>query len=153
MRRIAAVKVRSSATVRKDIKDTLKMLNLTRIHHTVIVDDRPTYLGMLEKAKDYITYGEVEAPVLEQLLKKWARLPGDQRITEEYIREKTGQTFNQFTESVMKFEKELEELGIKKVFRLHPPRKGHKDIKRSFSQGGSLGYRGSEINELIRRMI
>lgn len=153
MKRVIAVRVRGTVKVRKEIADTLTMLNLTKPHHAVVVDDRPTYLGMLDKAKDYITYGEIEQPVLEALLRKWARLQGDQKISDEYVKEKTGQTIKKFAANVMKFENELDDIGIKKVFRLHPPRKGHKDIKRAFSQGGSLGYRGSEINDLVRRMM
>ncbi|MEM1642354.1 MAG: 50S ribosomal protein L30, partial [Desulfurococcaceae archaeon] len=43
---------------------------------------------------------------------------------------------------------------IKPVFRLHPPRKGFKgSTKRPYDQGGELGYRGSAINELIKRML
>ncbi len=153
MKRVVAVRVRGTVKVRKEIADTLTMLNLTKPHHAVVVDDRPTYLGMLDKTKDYITYGEIEQPVLEALLRKWARLQGDQKISDEYVKEKTGQTIKKFAANVMKFENELDDIGIKKVFRLHPPRKGHKDIKRAFSQGGSLGYRGSEINDLVRRMM
>lgn len=153
MNRIIAVAVRSTSKVRKDIKDTMRMLNLTRINHAVLVDDRPGFLGMLDKAKDYITYGEIEQPVLEALLSKWGRLPGDEILTDQYVKERVGQTIPEFVESVMKFEKELDDLGIKPLFRLHPPRKGYKDIKRAFSQGGSLGYRGPVINELVRRMI
>lgn len=153
MNRIIAVAVRSTSKVRKDIIDTLRMLNLTRINHAVLVDDRPGFLGMLDKAKDYITYGEIEQPVLEALLSKWGRLPGDEILTEQYVKERVDQTIPEFVESVMKFEKELDDLGIKPLFRLHPPRKGYKDIKRAFSQGGSLGYRGPAINELVRRMI
>ena len=153
MKRIAAVRVRGTVKVRRDIEDTLTMLNLTKPHHTVIVDDRPTYKGMLDKAKDYITYGEIEEPVLEALLRKWARLEGDLRLTDEYVKEVTGQTIPEFTLSVMNFEKELDELSIKKVFRLHPPRKGYKNCKHAYSQGGALGYRGSDINALLKRMI
>ncbi|MBU7015345.1 MAG: 50S ribosomal protein L30 [Theionarchaea archaeon] len=153
MNRIIVVAVRSTSTVRKDIKDTLKMLNLTRINHAVLVDDRPGFLGMLNKAKDYVTYGEIEQPVLEALLSKWARLPGDEKVTEQYVEETVGQTISEFAASVMRFEKELDELGTKPLFRLHPPRKGYKDIKRAFSQGGSVGYRGPAINDLVRRMI
>ncbi|MGC1122256.1 MAG: 50S ribosomal protein L30 [Candidatus Methanofastidiosia archaeon] len=153
MRRIIAVAVRSTTKVRKDIKDTLKMLNLTRRNHAVLVDDRPGFLGMLDKAKDYITYGEIEQPVLEALLSKWGRLPGDEILTEQYVKERVGQKISEFAESVMTFEKELDDLGIKRLFRLHPPRKGYKDIKRAFSQGGAVGYRGPAINELVRRMI
>jgi large subunit ribosomal protein L30 len=153
MNRIIAVAVRSTSTVRKDIKDTLRMLNLTKINHAVLVDDRPGFLGMLDKAKDYITYGEIEQPVLEALVSKWGRLPGDKVLTEEYVKERVGQTIPEFCKSVIAFEKELDDLGIKPLFRLHPPRKGYKDIKRAFSQGGSVGYRGPAINELVRRMI
>lgn len=153
MNRIIAVRIRGTAKVRKEIQDTLVMLNLTKPHHAVVIDDRPTYAGMLNKAKDYITYGEIEQSVLEALLRKWARIEGNKKISEKYVKERAGQTIAKFTVSVMKFETELDELGIKKVFRLHPPRKGYKSIKRAFSQGGSLGYRGSHINDLVRRMI
>ena len=153
MKRIVAVRVRGTVKVRKEIQDTMTMLNLTKPHHVVVIDDRPTYLGMLNKAKDYITYGEIEQPVLEALLRKWARREGNNPVTEEYVKEKTGQTIAEFTSSVMDFEKELDDLEIKKVFRLHPPRKGYKSVKRAVSQGGSVGYRGSDINNLLRRMI
>ena len=41
------------------------------------------------------------------------------------------------------------------VYHLQPPRKGfeRKGVKKSFKQGGALGYRGSAINDLIKRMI
>ena len=42
---------------------------------------------------------------------------------------------------------------IKPVFRLNPPKKGFKGVKKSFTNRGSLGYRGKEINKLIERMI
>jgi large subunit ribosomal protein L30 len=153
MNRIIAVRVRGTAKVSKSIRDTLIMLNLTKPHHAVIIDDRPTYMGMLQKAKDYLTFGEVESDVAEALVRKWARLSGGTRLTEEYVKEKTGQTITEFTKSVMEFKKELDELHIKNMFRLHPPRKGYKNIKLAYTQGGSLGYRGKEINALVRRMI
>ena len=45
--------------------------------------------------------------------------------------------------------------GLKRVFRLHPPRgtKGWGGIKRSFVVGGALGARGDAIGELVERMI
>ena len=42
--------------------------------------------------------------------------------------------------------------GLKPLFRLHPPRKGYEGIKRSFKEGGALGYRAEKINTLLRRM-
>jgi len=45
--------------------------------------------------------------------------------------------------------------GLKRVFRLHPPRgsKGWGGIKRSFVVGGALGPRGDAIKPLVERMI
>ena len=41
-----------------------------------------------------------------------------------------------------------------KTFRLHPPIKGfeRKGIKKSFKEGGALGYRGKEMIKLIEKM-
>jgi hypothetical protein len=47
----------------------------------------------------------------------------------------------------------LADVGIKPVFRLHPPRKGYEDIRLSVNEGGSLGYRGEEIKDLAKRML
>ena len=45
--------------------------------------------------------------------------------------------------------------GMKPVFRLHPPRgsKGWGGIKRAYSVGGALGFRGEEIGDLATRMF
>ncbi len=43
----------------------------------------------------------------------------------------------------------------KLLFRLNPPRRGfeRKGIKKPFNLGGAYGYRGSKINDLIKRMV
>ena len=49
----------------------------------------------------------------------------------------------------------LAKLGVKPVFRLTPPKKGHerKGIKKDYTVGGALGYRASDINKLLLKMI
>jgi len=43
---------------------------------------------------------------------------------------------------------------LKPYFRLTPPKGGFKrTTKRAWTDGGELGYRGDEINKLLRRMI
>ncbi|HPR42329.1 MAG TPA: 50S ribosomal protein L30 [Candidatus Methanofastidiosa archaeon] len=153
MKRLAVIRIRGEVGVRTTIKDTLGMLKLFSVGNCVLVDDRDSYRGMLQKSKDYLTFGEIDAETLKKLVLKWGRLPGNGRIDEELIKEKTGLTLDEFIESVLNFEHELDEIGIKDVFRLHPPRGGYKDTKRGFGQGGSLGYRGEEINALLKRMI
>ncbi|BAW30975.1 MAG TPA: 50S ribosomal protein L30 [Methanothermobacter sp.] len=149
----AVIRVRGSVGVRKDIKDTLKMLRLHRINHAILVDETPSYKGMLQKAKDYITWGEINKDTLAAMIQKRGRLPGNKKITEEHIKDKGYSTFKEFAEAIIKGEIKLEDSNIKPVFRLQPPRKGYKSVKKSFKEGGSLGYRGDKINELIQQMI
>jgi large subunit ribosomal protein L30 len=56
---IAAIRLRGSAKIRKDIKDTLKMLKLTRVNTMVLLKDDAVSMGMIMKVKDYITWGEI----------------------------------------------------------------------------------------------
>jgi large subunit ribosomal protein L30 len=153
MKRIVAIRVRGTVGVRREIADTLRMLSLTRRNHAVIVDDRDTYRGMLKKAKDYLTYGEISEETLQRLLLERGRLPGDKRIDEKYIKSKTDKTLKKFMKSFLTGETDLGQLGIKPVFRLHPPRKGLEEVNKPFGRGGALGYRGTRINELLEKMI
>ncbi len=152
---IAAVRVRGISDVRGDIADTLKMLNLHRNCHAVLIDDRPSYLGMLRKAQSYIAWGEVSKETVSLLLKKRGRLIGDKRLTDEYARSIGYKSLDDLAEAVWGLKVEYKRLpNIKPVFRLHPPRKGFKGgIKKSYSMGGSTGYMGEAINSLLKKMI
>ena len=67
------IRARSDRGVTKKIKDTMMMLNLTRVNHATLVPENVTYLGMLKKSKDYVTWGEVDAETIETLLKERGR--------------------------------------------------------------------------------
>ncbi|GAB6136099.1 50S ribosomal protein L30 [Thermococcus prieurii] len=155
MAKLALIRLRSGIRARGEVRDTLAMLRLHRINHLVIVDDNPSYRGMIQKVKDYITWGEIDKETLVKLLRKRGRLVGNKPITDEYVREKLGMTIEEFAEKVINGEMKLRDLpNIKPVFRLHPPRGGLKGSKkRTFKEGGALGYRGEKINELIERML
>ncbi len=151
----AVVRIRSSIGLRQEAKETLLQLNLSRVNHAVIIDKRSTYLGMLQKAKDAITWGEIDAPTLTRLLKKRGRLVGDKPLTDQYVSKYTKyKTIDKYAQALVAFEEELTALPrLKKVFRLHPPSKGFKwSIKRAIQQKGELGYRGADINGLLERM-
>ncbi|HIP17685.1 MAG TPA: 50S ribosomal protein L30 [Methanothermococcus okinawensis] len=151
----AVVRVRGSVGVRGDIADTLKMLRLHRVNHCVIVPNTETYKGMLNKVKDYITYGEIDKDTLIKLILKRGRLPGNKRLNEEKIKELTNLSVEELSEKIISGEITLKNTPLKPVFRLHPPKKGYDKggIKKPFSVGGALGYRGSEINKLLDKMI
>lgn len=152
--KLAVVRVRGGIKAREDVVDTLRMLGLTRVNHCVVVDNTPSIRGMLQKAKDYITWGEIRPEVLEAMLRKRGRLVGDRKIDEKVLEAWGFSSFSEAAWAVCSGRRSLDELpGMKKVFRLHPPRKGFRSTKRSVKEGGSLGYCGEQINELIMRMI
>ena len=45
------IRVRGTTGVIKNIADTLDMLRLNRISHAVLVEENPSYEGMLQKAE------------------------------------------------------------------------------------------------------
>lgn len=124
--KIAIIRVRGLTKIKKEIEDTLNMLRLYRKNFCVIVPSTPAYLGMINKVKDYITWGKIDDE------------------TEKLLIEKRGE----------KTKEEGKEV-FKKFFRLSPPRKGfgRKGIKLPFSIGGGLGDRAEKINDILKRMI
>ncbi len=155
MTKVALIRIRGRVGVKRPVRDTLAMLRLHKVNHLVIVDENPTYSGMIHRVKDYITWGEINAETLARLIRKRGRLTGNRKVTEEYVQEKLGMGIEEFAEKVISGEMKLSDLpGLKPVFRLHPPKGGFKGSKkRTFKEGGALGYRGEAINELIDRML
>jgi len=152
--KLAVIKIRSSIGVRDEIRRTFKHLNIQRVNHCTIIDDTPSYRGMLQKAKDYITWGPVDLEVLKKLVKKRGRIAGNRPVTDDVIKERTGySSVDEFVENWYSGNTDIFR-GMKKTFRLHPPSKGHRgSIKKPFRIGGTLGDRGEKINELLEKMI
>jgi len=151
------VRVRSDRGVERSIRDTMAMMNLTRVNHATIVPENSTYAGMLQKSKDFVTWGVVDAGTIENLLKERGRMVGDKPVDDAAI--KAGSDFKSvkdFSKALASGEATMKSVdGLKPVLRLHPPRgsKGWGGIKRAYSVGGALGFRGEEISSLAERMI
>ena len=120
MEKVAVILIRSRINVDVHIRDTLDKLNLTRKFTCSVYDKTPAIMGMLNKVKDYTTFGEINDETLKLLEQKAKR---DKKKPH--------------------------------VFHLKPPLKGfeRKGIKKPYSIGGALGYRGESINDLIKRMV
>jgi len=154
--RIAVVRVRGECKLKKGIEDTLRMLRLYRKNSCVVLPNSQAYAGMLEKVKDFITWGEINETTFKELIMKRGKLQGKVSLTEQYLKDKIKLSFEDFTKEYFNFKKELKDVpGLKPFFKLSPPRHGfeRKGIKSAFSMGGSLGYRKEKINELIMRML
>lgn len=137
---LAVIRIKGSVGVPANVNDTLKMLRLNRVNHCVIVPKTPDFEGMLRKAVNYITWGEIEPKLLEALILKRGRGPGNRRIEKKDVK------------ALARKIEEKQELKMKPVFRLSPPSRGFKSIRRTFPKG-DLGCRGEKINELLERMI
>ena len=151
------VRARSDVKVERSIRETMGYMNLTRVNHAVIIPDNPQYRGMLQKAKDYITWGQAVAAMVERMLSERGRMVGDAPLTDAIVAEHTDYaTIADFAKAITAGEANVKDVpGLKRVFRLHPPRgpKGWGGIKRSFVVGGALGSRGDAIVDLVDRMI
>lgn len=151
----AVIRVRGTINISPHTKKTLELLMLNRPHHMVLVDESSNQKNMVLKAKDYLTFGEIDQKSLELLLSKRGRLEGNKRISKEKLKEFKASDFSDLAGQIIKNGKKLRELGIKRVFRLNSPKTGfeRKGVKKSFNVGGALGYRGQEINLLLEKMM
>ena len=152
---IAVIRMRGTVKIKNDIRDTLAMLRLNRVNHCVLVRETPQYLGMLQKTKDYVTWGPIDRGTAAKLIKTRGRLVGGVPIDDAAV--KAMGTFKGVEELALAVADGKAEWGKVEgtvpVFRLHPPRKGHEGMKRSWQAGGALGNRGPEINALIEKML
>ncbi len=140
--KVAIIRIRGVTGIKLDIDETLKKLRLYKKNYCVVVPKTKSYLGMIKKIKDYVTWGDIEEKTYNDLIGK---------RKEEYkgrVSDKKGKiNYKKFFN--------INNKKIKKNFRLNSPKKGYgrKGIKVSFKNGGALGYRADKINDLIQRMI
>ncbi|MFH2019804.1 MAG: uL30 family ribosomal protein [archaeon] len=142
IKKIAVVRVRGMVAHSSKVDQTFDMINLGNKNWCVVLDNNPSMMGMINKVKDYVTWGEISEEVFKELVEKRAD-PFNERLEDSNSKIKYT---NYFVYDGKKY---------KKAIRLAPPRKGYgrKGIKYSFVNGGSLGGRGDKINDLIKRMI
>ena len=141
-KQLAAIRIRGRTQINTRIEDTMKMLRLYKNNYCCVFPGNLVYVGMLKKAKDYITWGEIDEETFKFLVEKRGKqFNGRETDAKEKIK------YNDFFV--------FDNKKFKKYFCLNAPRKGfgRKGIKHPYQNGGALGYRGSAINELIKRMI
>ena len=120
--KLAIIRLKGENKLNDRVEYALQTLKLYRRNGCSIIPNGPSFLGMIQKVKDFVTWGEIDEETLKLL----------------NTRNKKGD----------------DEKGIIH-FALNSPKKGfgRKGLKSSFKKGGAMGYRGKEINELIKRMV
>ncbi len=132
---LAVIRVRGRPGVRHDIRETLERLNLRRVNNLALVYGTKPNLGMVNKCKDFITYGEISEETLGKLAER-----KEIKLKKEELRE------------VFEGKRKPQE-AITMPIKMHPPRRGYEGTKLSYSNKGALGYRGEKVNDLLKRMM
>ncbi|MEM0453352.1 MAG: 50S ribosomal protein L30 [Sulfolobales archaeon] len=150
------IRLRGRTGVPPDVEKTLELLRLTRKFHAVIYPESESVKGMLEVVKDWVTWGEVSPEVLKELITYRGRLVGDKPITQEDIKKLfSASSIDDLVDALINGKVLWHKVPeVEPVFRLRPPKGGFKrSVRRPYKSQGELGYRGPDINELVRRMI
>jgi large subunit ribosomal protein L30 len=121
--KLAAVLIRNTTAASSDIRDALRMLRLHRKFSCNVMDNNKQTRGMLDKVKDYITFGEIDDDTFKLLEQKRGKKDSEGKLKKEFHLSPPRGGFE---------------------------RKG---IKHSFEQGGALGYRASRMSALLKKMI
>ncbi|MBE6522403.1 MAG: 50S ribosomal protein L30 [Thermoplasmata archaeon] len=149
------IRVRGQPDVNYNIEYTMGLLGLNKVNNCAVIPENPSTKGMLQVIKDYCTWGEIDESTLAALIRARGKVVGDEAITDEYLKEHSEfASVYEFAKAIIENNYKMRDVeGVKPIFRLHPPVKGYEGNKRSFKNGGALGYRGEKINELVNRMI
>ncbi|MDP4012779.1 MAG: 50S ribosomal protein L30 [Candidatus Nanoarchaeia archaeon] len=154
-KKIAIIRIKGDSGLKKPLRDTFKLLRLYKKNNCVVVSNTKVFAGMITKVKDSITWGEIDEPTFKILLEKRGKLPQNQKLTEQYLKDKVKISFDEFVKEFFASQKQLKDIpGLKLFFKLNPPRGGfeRQGVKIAYSLGGALGYRKDKINDLIKRM-
>jgi large subunit ribosomal protein L30 len=154
---LLAVRLRGTAGDNPDVEKTMESLRLVRTFQARLLDNTPSNLGMLRSVGALVAWGEVDPEILGRVLVKRGERDGAEGLDDSFVRVLGKSSFEEVAKAVVAGEIGLGKLygaGLKPRFRLHPPRGGFKrSLRRAASDGGELGYRGAEINTLVKRMI
>jgi large subunit ribosomal protein L30 len=150
----AVVKVRGTISAQREARETLELLRLAKTNNAVLIDNRPSYMGMLYRVQNYVTWGEVSKETVTMLLKERGRFAGGEKITDESVEKLGYKSIDALADAIASCKVEYQKLSnVQPVFKLRPPSKGFKGkTKRSFVAGGEAGYRGEKIRDLLKRM-
>lgn len=143
---IVAIRISGQVGVKQEVKATLDRLRLKRKYACVLLQEKPEVLGMIEKVKDYIAFGSIDKDTLTELILKRGRLEGNKPVDAKKIPAAA-------IDGIFSGSKELNDLGLKPFFRLHPPRGGLKLSSKQAYPRGVLGNWKENITKLVNRML
>jgi len=138
---IIAIRISGLVEIPRDTQESLFRVRLRRKYSAVLLKPTPENLKILKKLRNHIAYGDIDEKTLAELIEKRGQpLEKSQKIDAKKV--------------IHGLEKKnLEELGLKPFFRLHPPRGGIEAKTHFPIRKGVLGDNKKKINDLVRRML
>lgn len=137
---ILVIRISGLVEVSTTINETLYRMHLHRKYAATLLRESAETKKLLQKVRNFVAFGQVDAKTLSLLIEKRGQPLAGIKIDAMKV-----------VENLAK--KNLDELGLKPFFRLHPPRGGI-DSKVHFPlRKGVLGDNKEKINELVRRML
>jgi large subunit ribosomal protein L30 len=138
---LALVRLRGEVDTQDAVRDTLDMLNLHEVNHCTLIPETEAYRGMVTKVHDRVAFGEPSAETVASLIRRRGEaFEGDAEIDDAWVADNTDYAdVAALAEALVAEETTLREAGLSPTLRLHPPRGGHKGIKRPVKAGGELG--------------
>lgn len=152
--KLAVLLVRGIINTHPDVRKTLDLLRLRKKNSCVVLDNNEINKGMLQKVKDYTTYGVVDEAFFKELLDKRGELIGQTKISDAK-KVDTAKLAKEYFSGAIKLNQFEEKYMIKPFFRMAPPIGGfeRKGIKMPFARGGVLGNRDEKMSELLKKMM
>lgn len=137
---IIAIRISGLVEIPNEVKESLFRLRLRKKYSAALFKETRENELLLKKLRNFIAYGKVNSETISLLIEKRAQPLNSKKLDVKKVMEGLDK-------------KNLEELGIKPFFRLHPPRGGI-DSKLHFPiRKGVLGDNRDKINDLVRRML
>jgi len=144
---ILLIRISGLVEIPEKINEALFRTRLRRKYSAVLMLPTRENLLMLKRLRNTIAYGVIDPKTLQLLIEKRMQLiDKKKKINSESV-------VNEILAQEKKGKLNLQSLGIKPFFRLHPPRGGI-DSKVHFPvKKGVLGDNKEKINDLVRRML
>lgn len=131
------IRISGMVQIPNDVQETLYRMRLRQKYAAILLDETPENSKLLNKVRNFVAYGAIDNETLKALM-----VARGERLDGKEVSVKT----------VPAKAEDLEKLGFKPFFRLHPPRGG---IDGKLHFGVKKGVLGSnkKINELVRKML
>ena len=139
---IAIIRITGKVNTNKKVEETLFRARLRKKYTCVLMEDNEETLKLLKNIRNYVAYGKIDDKTLFELIKARAKIMGN---TKKKV-ENPDKIVKELSSG-----KQLQDLGLKPFFGLHPARGGI-DSKLHYPSG-VLGDNKEGINKLISRML